>query len=83
MLTQLYLDYDSTVQGNWWIQIIVKSTTAITMRNARFCALHNYRISLLFMQILLLIPIVNIFLLHTFWIPEIKFSRLYKDYKKW
>jgi hypothetical protein len=35
-------------------------------RNARFCAFHNYRISLLFLQILLLILIVNIRPLHTF-----------------
>jgi uncharacterized paraquat-inducible protein A len=36
------------------------------MRNARFCVFHNYRISLLFLQILLLILIVNIRQLHTF-----------------
>jgi hypothetical protein len=39
---------------------------AVTMRNARFYAFYNYMISLLFLQMLLLILIVNIHLLHTF-----------------
>jgi len=60
------LDVSASYQGNWWIQIIANSSIAVTMRNARFCALHNYRIGLLFLQILLLILIVNIFPLHTF-----------------